>query len=142
MFFVPVPYYLFLLATAITAFIAALAAGKQWLLIPYYYISKLEFSFNISFAGLLLHLCIFHIYISLAGQTTYEYIRAQKAATEQAERQAETEDQTQIIRTDTPQVKYGGDSSCDCQVWRGNKVGPEDGKIQVTGKKDEIVIET
>ena len=126
MFLVPVPYYLFLLATAITAFIAALAAGKQWLLITYDY-------FSISFSGLLLHLCIFHIYISLAGQTTYEYIRAQKAATEQAERQAETEDQTQIIRTDTPQVKYGGDSSSDCQVWRGNKVGPEDGKIQVTG---------
>ena len=97
---------------------------------------------DISFAGLLLHLCVFHIYISLAGQTTYEYIRAQKAATEQAERQAETEDQTQIIRTDTPQVKYGGASSCDCQVWRGNKVGPEDCKIQVTGEEDEIVIET
>ena len=82
-------------------------------------------------SGLLLHLCIFHIYISLAGQTTYEYIRAQKAATEEAERQAEAEDQTQIIRTETPQVKYAGDSSCDCQVLRGNKVGPKEGEVQV-----------
>lgn len=29
-------------------------------------------------AGLLLHLCFFHIYISFLGLTTYEYIRQQR----------------------------------------------------------------
>lgn len=29
-------------------------------------------------AGLLLHLCFFHVYISFLGLTTYEYIRQQR----------------------------------------------------------------
>lgn len=34
-------------------------------------------------AGLLLHLCFFHIYISFLGLTTYEYIRQQRQTTTQ-----------------------------------------------------------
>ena len=62
------------------------------------------------------------------GQTTYEYIRAQRAESEQAERETGSEDQTQ---TTTPEVKTGGQSTCDCEIFRGNMVGPEDGEIQV-----------
>ncbi|XP_061393542.1 uncharacterized protein LOC133329057 [Musca vetustissima] len=39
-------------------------------------------------AGLLLHLCFFHIYISFLGLTTYEYIRNHKLAQEAKNKQA------------------------------------------------------
>ena len=68
----------------------------------------------------------------MEGRTTYEYIRAQRAESEQAEREAGPEDQTEIIRTITPEVKTGGQSSCDCEILRGNRVGPEDGGLQVS----------
>ena len=64
--------------------------------------------------------------------TTYEYVRAQRTASEQVERETEYPDQTQTIRTITPEVKTGGRSSCDCNILRGNRVGPEDGGIQVS----------
>jgi hypothetical protein len=66
----------------------------------------------------------------MEGQTTYEYIRAQRAA-EQVERETGAEDQTQIIRTITPEVKTGGQSTCDCEIFRGNRVAPDDRGIQV-----------
>ena len=68
----------------------------------------------------------------MEGQTTYEYIRAQRAESEQVERETGSEDQTQTISTITPEVKTGGQSSCDCEILRGNRVGPEDGGIQVS----------
>ena len=37
-------------------------------------------------AGLLLHLCIFHVYINIHDMTTYEYVRAQRQASEEARR--------------------------------------------------------
>ena len=67
----------------------------------------------------------------MEGQTTYEYIRAQRAA-EQEERYIGSEDQTQTIRTITPEVKTGGQSSCDCEILRGNKVTPQDEEIKVS----------
>ena len=67
----------------------------------------------------------------MEGQTTYEYIRAQRAESEQVERETGSEDQTQAIRTITPEVKTGGQSSCDCEIFRGNRVAPEDQELQV-----------
>ena len=66
----------------------------------------------------------------MEGQTTYEYIRAQRAA-EQVDRETGAEDLTQTIRTITPEVKTGGQSSCDCDILRGNRVGPEDRGVKV-----------
>ena len=57
-------------------------------------------------------------------------MRAQRAASEQVTQETEYEDQTQIIRTITPEVKTGGQSSCDCNL-RGNRVGPKDEEKQV-----------
>ena len=64
----------------------------------------------------------------MEGQTTYEYIRAQRAA-EQVERETGSEDQTQTI---TPEVKTRGQSACDCEILRGNRVGPHDEGIKVS----------
>ena len=73
-FLLPVPNFLFLLVTAVAALMAALAAG------------------------LLLHLCIFHIYIHVHGLTTYEYVRTQRAELlqQQAEQQAEQQVEQQV----------------------------------------------
>ena len=43
-------------------------------------------------AGLLLHLCVFHVYISVHDMTTYEYVRAQRQASEEARREARREE--------------------------------------------------
>ena len=37
--------------------------------------------------ALLLHLCLFHVYINYVGVTTYEYVRAQRAETERRARE-------------------------------------------------------
>ncbi|XP_066148635.1 palmitoyltransferase ZDHHC11 isoform X1 [Euwallacea fornicatus] len=44
-------------------------------------------------AGLLLHLCFFHIYISFLGLTTYEYIRQQRQTTAQPPLPSQSETQ-------------------------------------------------
>ena len=62
--------------------------------------------------------------------TTYEYVRAQRAASEEVTQETEYEDQTQIIRTITPEVKTGGQSSCHCNL-RGNRVGHKEEEKQV-----------
>ena len=67
----------------------------------------------------------------MEGQTTYEYIRAQRAESEQVERETGSEDQKQAIGTIPLEVKTGGQSSCDCEIFRGNRVGPEDQEVQV-----------
>ena len=64
------------------------------------------------------------------GLTTYEYVRAQRSFSEQVARETEFQDQTQIIRTKTPEVKTEGQSSCDC-TFRGNRVNPEEAEKQV-----------
>jgi hypothetical protein len=38
--------------------------------------------------GLLVHLCLFHIYINAIGITTYEYVRAHRVAIERSAREA------------------------------------------------------
>ncbi|KAL1517603.1 hypothetical protein ABEB36_001344 [Hypothenemus hampei] len=45
-------------------------------------------------AGLLLHLCFFHIYISFLGLTTYEYIRQQRQIVSQTPATSQIESQT------------------------------------------------
>ena len=67
-------------------------------------------------AGLLLHLCVFHVYINIHDMTTYEYVRAQRQASEEARREAlarnaEEEEEREEER-----------SRCEC-VGR-NKVAP------------------
>ena len=47
--------------------------------------------FQISLA-LLLHLCLFHVYINYVGVTTYEYVRAQRAETERRAREGAEEE--------------------------------------------------
>ena len=41
--------------------------------------------------ALLLHLCLFHLYINYVGVTTYEYVRAQRAETERRAREGAEE---------------------------------------------------
>ena len=69
-------------------------------------------------AGLLLHLCVFHVYINIHDMTTYEYVRAQRQASEEARREAlarNTEEEEEGEREEER-------SRCEC-VGR-NKVAP------------------
>ena len=68
-------------------------------------------------AGLLLHLCIFHVYINIHDMTTYEYVRAQRQASEEARREA-------LTRPSEEQEDEEERSRCECVGSKGNKVAP------------------
>ena len=84
-----------------------------------------------SVAGLLLHLCIFHGYITLHDMTTYEYVRAQRQAADQAHREAALA-QAPATTSTTGQAEEeegegeGAGSRCECSLGagRGNRVAP------------------
>ena len=67
-------------------------------------------------AGLLLHLCIFHVYINIHDMTTYEYVRAQRQASEEARREA-------LTRPSEGEEEEER-SRCECVASKGNKVAP------------------
>lgn len=70
-------------------------------------------------AGLLLHLCVFHVYISVHDMTTYEYVRAQRQASEEARREA-------LTREDEGEEEEAEERSrCECVGSKGNKVAPK-----------------
>ena len=78
--------------------------------------------------GLLLHLCIFHGYITLHDMTTYEYVRAQRQAADQAHREAALAQAPATTSTTatTRQAEEGEGSRCECSLGagRGNRVAP------------------
>ena len=77
-----------------------------------------------SVPGLLLHLCIFHAYITLHDMTTYEYVRAQRQAADQAHREAAL---AQAPATEpAEEEEEGAGSRCECSLGagRGNRVAP------------------
>ena len=69
-------------------------------------------------AGLLLHLCIFHVYINIHDMTTYEYVRAQRQASEEARREALTRP------NEEEEEEREERSRCECVGSKGNKVAP------------------
>ena len=71
-------------------------------------------------AGLLLHLCIFHVYINVTGMTTYEYVRAQRVSPEPSQRESIGEDQGQSQSQSQSQAEQ---SRCECGI-RSNKIRP------------------
>ena len=80
--------------------------------------------------GLLLHLCIFHVYINITGLTTYEYVRAQRISPEPSQRESISEDQSQLARL-SPSPSEPEQSKCECRIKtepsgraKSNKVGP------------------
>ena len=82
------------------------------------------FYFNVSPAGLLLHLFIFHVYINVTGMTTYEYVRAQRISTEQSQRESSNEDQQQMPKT-TSTDPEGSKCECSLIMPKTNKIQPE-----------------
>ena len=82
-------------------------------------------------AGLLLHLCIFHVYINLHDLTTYEYVRAQRQLAEAAQREAlalareQGQEQDQEQGQEQEQEQEQQASRCECGGGRGNKVAPK-----------------
>ena len=78
-------------------------------------------------AGLLLHLCIFHVYINLHDLTTYEYVRAQRQLAEAAQREALAlaREQGQEQEQEQEQEQDQQASRCECGGGRGNKVAPK-----------------
>ena len=79
--------------------------------------------------GLLLHLCIFHAYITLHDMTTYEYVRAQRQAADQAHREAalaQAPATTSTTRQAEEEEEEGEGSRCECSLGagRGNRVAP------------------
>ena len=77
-------------------------------------------------AGLLLHLCVFHVYISVHDMTTYEYVRAQRQASEEARREALNKEEEE---------EEGGEerSRCECVGSKGNKVAPKKVSFEMNG---------
>ena len=79
-------------------------------------------------AGLLLHLCIFHAYITLHDMTTYEYVRAQRQAADQAHREAALAPRPGTSSHTGPaeEGEEGEGARCECSLGagRGNKVAP------------------
>ena len=73
-------------------------------------------------AGLLLHLCIFHVYINLHDITTYEYVRAQRQAQEEQQREA----LAAAANNENGDNEDEERSGCSCGVMaRDNKVAPD-----------------
>ena len=79
-----------------------------------------------SVAGLLLHLCIFHAYITLHDMTTYEYVRAQRQAADQAHREAALAQAPATTSTTGQAEEEEEGSRCECSLGagRGNRVAP------------------
>ena len=80
-----------------------------------------------SVPGLLLHLCIFHAYITLHDMTTYEYVRAQRQAADQAHREAAlAQAPATTSTTGQAEEEEGAGSRCECSLGagRGNRVAP------------------
>ena len=75
--------------------------------------------------GLLIHLCLFHIYINYVGVTTYEYVRAQRAeserlAREEAEAAAEKANKAAVNETtvaDEEEMMSTYPTSSRCRSW-------------------------
>ena len=76
-------------------------------------------------AGLLLHLCVFHVYISVHDMTTYEYVRAQRQATEEARREAIAKEEEEEVVEER--------SRCECVGSKGNKVAPKKVSFEMNG---------
>ena len=76
--------------------------------------------------GLLLHLCIFHGYITLHDMTTYEYVRAQRQAADQAHREAALAQAPATGPAEEEEEGEGEGSRCECSLGagRGNRVAP------------------
>ena len=115
LFLFPVPAAAFLAVTGLATLVATLCAGQTEA-------GRGREIFHFNSLGLLLHLCIFHIYINVTGMTTYEYVRAQRISPEPTERESSEEDERQSPSQQDLQ------SRCDCLSQPGrsnsNKVGP------------------
>ena len=68
-------------------------------------------------AGLLLHLCVFHVYINIHDMTTYEYVRAQRQASEEARREA-------LARNTEEEEEEREEERSRCECVGRNKVAP------------------
>ena len=77
-------------------------------------------------AGLLLHLCVFHVYISVHDMTTYEYVRAQRQASEEARREA-------LAKEEEGEEEVEERSRCECVGSKGNKVAPKKVSFEMNG---------
>ncbi|XP_073821085.1 uncharacterized protein [Musca autumnalis] len=95
-------------------------------------------------AGLLLHLCFFHIYISFLGLTTYEYIRNHKLAQEAKNKQAvnadgdESQANTQTKHPSTiKRVKNCGKFYVCSALLHPNSVAPYDTKQNEASSPNE-----
>ena len=125
LFLFPVGPHVFLIITGIATIVAMLAAGNDHTSL---------YASHPSLPGLLLHLCIFHVYINVHDMTTYEYVRAQRQAADAERREALLMPNNSRPASDND----GGDqdqeseSKCDCSISRTNKISPSDNSLKVT----------
>ena len=92
------------------------------------------YSSHNSLQGLLLHLCIFHVYINVHDMTTYEYVRAQRQAADAERREAMLMPNNSRPASDSDggEQDQESESKCDCSISRTNKISPSENSLKVT----------